>query len=104
MAAWEKAPVVEDKAASGSGDGGISLEVFNDADPSFSSSLGFHQASLQQPTGARKPAWQSAPVESERPMPKRSDAKPISKLERIETGMLDPAVGLGQLARHFVMD
>jgi hypothetical protein len=50
------------------------------------------------------PAWQSAPVESERPMPKRSDAKPISKLERVETGMLDPVVGLGQIAGHLGVD
>jgi len=91
MAAWERAPVVEDKAASNSGDGGI----FNDGDSSFSASLGFGQASLQQPTSGRS-AWQSAPLESERPMPKRAKTAMEHVKEVVGSGPLGAAAGVAE--------
>jgi hypothetical protein len=56
------------------------------------------------PVVENTPAWQNAPEANSRSMPKRSDAKPMTRTERFGTGMLDPVVGLGQIAGHLGVD
>jgi hypothetical protein len=51
------------------------------------------------------PAWQNAPEANARPMPVRDpNAKPMTRSERFGTGMLDPVIGLGQIAAHAGVD